>query len=400
MDIICEYRNCTGCQACKNACPVDAISMIENERGFFYPAVNQEICINCSKCQKACPTLNRRMDFNEPLKVLAGWIKDADVRHYSTSGGAAYAISKKIIEEGGVVCGCRWNKDHAEHAFAESISDLRQFQGSKYAQSDMGECFKRTKKYLDNEHKVLFVGTGCHVAGLKSFLGKDYDNLITVDLLCHGVPSQKVLRERIQTVEQKNEKKVVEMRFRDKREDQVHTYCKYTFEDGNSVYHAVQHDVFYRGFDGNYLLRPNCFRCQYAQSKRVSDITLADFWGYTPEQFRFINYRQGVSLLLVNTEIGEKVIDGLDDFVIEERQYSQAKRGNPNLNGPQTKPEKYEEFWQRYMTGESLDILSQFFFPSIPVPPVIKEGWKAYVRIAIGQRNISKIKDFVRRCFR
>lgn len=396
MDIICDYRDCTNCQACKNACPVDAISMLENERGFFYPTINQDVCINCGKCQKLCPALNRRVDFKEPLNVFAGWIKDKDICHYSTSGGVAYAISKKIIEEGGVVCGCRWNKDHAEHTFAETINDLRLFQGSKYAQSDMGDCFKRTKKYLDEGRRVLFVGTGCHVAGIKSFLGKDYDSLVTVDLLCHGVPSQKALRDRIKTEEEKEGKRLVDMRFRDKKEDIFHTYCKYTFEDGTSNSYMVFQDSFFCGFVTNHLLRPNCFECQYAQEKRVSDITLADFWGYTPSKFSFLKFRAGVNMVLANTPKGLALIGALSNVKKEERPISMAKAGNRNLNRPQQKPRTYDDFWQRYTGGEKFSELAKQYFPPKQIPVFTGNSWKLYVQILIGEKNMSRIAGFVR----
>lgn len=397
---ICDQSQCTGCQACMHACPVNSISMMENEKGFFYPVIDQAICIDCGKCHTLCPAINPPMDFREPLKVYAGWTKNSTVRHYSTSGGAAYSLSKLIVEEGGVFFGCRWRIDHAEHSFADTVDELGQFQGSKYAYSIIGNSYLRVKDFLSQGKQVMFIGTGCQVAGLKSYLNREYNNLITVDVLCHGIPSQKAIRDRISGIEKENGHRVVDMRFRDKHEDQVHTFCKYTFENGESVSHAVQKDVFFRGFDSNYLLRPNCFTCQYAQSSRVSDITLADFWGYKPIDFQFINYRDGVSLLLSNTDKGEQIIQRVKDFVLEERDYSLAKKGNRNLNGPQIRPGKYEEFWQRYMSGETLDRLSYEYFPARTVPPVIKDGWKTYVRIAIGENNINKIRAFIQRNLR
>ena len=400
MNHICECDICTACQACKAACPVHAINMKEDERGFVYPITDESICIDCGKCQKVCPALNEREDFNLPLMTYAGWIKDCDNRYYSTSGGASYALSKMIVEEGGVFCGCRWNEDHAEHTFAETIAELRQFQGSKYAYSHVGECYNRIKDYLKQGRKVLFVGTGCQVAGLKSYLQQSFGNLITADLLCHGIPSQRALRDRIAYVEKENDgKHVVEVRFRDKREDQHHTYVKYTFEDGSNAYHAVYQDFFFRGFDGNYLLRPNCFACQYAQCERVSDITLADFWGYNPQSIKFHSFRKGVSLLLANTEKGQSIIDSLPNFQKEEREYAYARRGNRNLNKPQQKPRFYEEFWNAYLQGERLEVLSKEYFPSIPIPPVRKNNWRTWKNLIIGPTINEKAMGFIRGYF-
>lgn len=398
MNQICEYDICTACQACKTACPAHAINMKEDDHGFVYPIIDESVCIDCGKCQKVCPALNKREDFNLPIKTYAGWIKDEHNRHYSTSGGASYALSKKIVEEGGVFCGCRWNKDHAEHAFAETIDDLRQFQGSKYAYSNIGDCDIRIKDYLEQGRKVLFVGTSCQVAGLKSYLQKSYENLITVDLLCHGIPSQRALRDRVAFVEKENDgKHVVEVRFRDKREDQHHTYVKYTFEDGSNVYHAVYQDFFFRGFDGNFLLRPNCFKCQYAQGERISDITLADFWGYNPQSIRFHSFRNGVSLLLANTEKGRAIINSLPNFQKEERDYAYARRGNRNLNRPQQKPRFYEEFWDAYLRGGRLEELSKEFFPAIPIPPVRKNDWRTWKNLIMGPSFNEKTMGLIRK---
>ena len=400
MNKVCDYSKCTSCQTCKCACPTHAIKMKEDERGFVYPFIDETMCIDCGKCQKVCPALNSRKEFQEPIKTYAGWIDDEAKRHYSTSGGAAFALSKMIVEGGGVVCGCRWNVDHAEHTFAESIEDLRQFQGSKYSYSDVGECYPLIKEYLSQGRKVLFLGTGCQVAGLKAYLQKPYDNIIMVDLLCHGIPSQKALRERIKSIEQQNGgKKVVEVRFRDKREDQHHTYMKYVFDDGDAHYCSVYQDIFFRGFDGNYLLRPNCFSCAYAQDKRVSDITLADFWGYQPISLRFHNYHKGVSLLLANTEIGLSAIKAMKRFRKEERDYSFARSGNRNLNKPQQKPRFYEDFWKSYLAGASLESMSEEFFPAKPIPPVRRKNWRDWKNMVLSKEMSSQVANFIRKYF-
>ena len=395
MEFVCNNNICTGCQACKVACPAEAIHIQENEKGFFYPVIDRDKCIDCKKCRKTCPALVTRSDFRQPIKVYGGWSKDKGIRQYSTSGGYAYELSKSVIENGGVVCGCRWNQDHAEHVFADKVEDLKQFQGSKYAYSDVGDCYIQIKDYLNRGTNVLFIGTGCQVAGLKSFLMKDYENLITVDVLCHGIPSQRALRERIDNVEKENGgKKVKEVRFREQREDQLHSYCKYTFEDGEFVCCSVYKDVYFRGFVSNFLLRPNCFNCQYAQEKRISDITLADFWGYYPKKFSFLSYSQGISLALCNTEKGIELFHSLKEIKKEERQYSLAKGSNLNLNTPQQKPRDYESFWTRYMTGENLESLFNEYFPPMSIPPVRKKGWRTYSIILFGESFTSSFGQF------
>ncbi len=396
MEIICAHNICTSCQACKFVCPTRAISMQEDDHGFTYPIIDSKKCIDCHKCQRVCPSLNPRKDFRIPIKAFAGWSKDDVNRHYSTSGALAYELSKTTILEGGVVCGCRWNVDHAEHVIAETLEGIRQFQGSKYAYSDVNNCYSQIKEYLKQGRRVLFFGTGCQVAGIKSFLSEEYDTLLLVDVLCHGIPSQKGLRDRIHYEEQENHKKVVDIRFRDKREDVFHTYCKYTFEDGTSSYCIVYQDFFFRGFDSNHLLRPNCFSCPYAQDRRISDITLADFWGYTPGRLSFAKFEPGVSLALANTEKGKNAIETLGNVKLEERPYEMAKGGNRNLNAPQMRPIHYDEFWQRYMRGEDLLSLSKQYFPPRTIPNRKVRDIKTYARILIGSDRIIKLKQKLR----
>ncbi len=401
MQVVCDYNQCTSCLACKSVCPVNAINIKENEKGFFYPVINQDICIDCNRCRKICPILNDNVNFNEPIRVYAGWIQDAVNRHYSTSGGAAFALSKMIIEQGGAVCGCRWFIDHAEHIIVENENELRQLQGSKYAYSNVGDTYERIKDLLNADRLVLFIGTGCQVAGLNAFLNKPYQKLLTVDVLCHGIPSQKALTERIHLIENESGKKVLDMRFKDKKEDQMHTFCKFTFADGGEESCPVLHDPFFRGFDSNYLLRPNCFRCRYAQSKRVSDITLADYWGYSPRTFKFLKYHDGVSLILANTQKGLNSILGLRGFKLEESTYEKAKLGNRNLNGPQIAPDNYDLFWDEYMAGQPFEKLADKYFPKRIIPPVNhRTSFKTFFKVLFGEQTMINVKNYFRKYFR
>lgn len=394
MDSICAKKDCTACQACLNVCPVQAISMHEDECGFVYPSINSELCIDCESCIRVCPSLSDTLPFNKPIEAYAGWTKDGENRHYSTSGGIAFALSKYIIEQGGVFCGCRWNVDHAEHAIVEGIDELNQFQGSKYAYSDVGNSYKKLQEFLKDGRKVLFIGTGCQVAGLRLFLKKDYDNLITVDILCHGIPSQKALRDRIQTIERENEHKhVVDIRFRDKVIDQTHTNIKYTFDDGSFYSIPTVHDSFYLGFDSNHLLRENCFDCKYAQPSRISDLTLADYWGYYPTKFNMMSFREGVSLVVVNTERGKSFLQLIPNLQKEVRQYKQARKGNPSLNMPQHKPVGYHEFWSQYTSGRNLEDLSYNYFPPKGVLPVSKNSWRTYLGVLLGEKSMTWIRN-------
>ncbi len=391
---ICEHSLCTACQACQNSCSVGAISIQEDEKGFYYPHIDSAKCVGCNKCRMICPMLNRDYEKRIPLKVFAGWIKDNANRNYSTSGGASYALSKMIVENGGYFCGVRWNIDHAEHYLVDKCNELHQFQGSKYAFSNIGDCYKRIKVFLKQGKTVMFVGTGCQIAGLKAIVHDNTDHLITVDILCHGIPSQRALRERIEQIENESGKKVVNLRFREKKEDQYHSCAKYEFDDGTACKVSEFEDLFLRGFNDGYLLRPNCFKCSFAGPERVSDITLADFWGYTPKRFSYISYNKGVSLIIANTKEGLSLINNLKGFKLEQRHYDFARKSNQSLNAPSIKPIDYDSFWTRYLGGEMISTLSLGYFPPLQIPPVRKNGWRVYCQILFGER----FTMFLNRC--
>lgn len=220
---ICNKQDCTGCQACMQGCPTRAITMQENIKGHIYPIIDTNICINCHKCIKICPALNN-INKHQPLSILAGWNNNDKERKYSTSGGVSYLLSQKIIEEGGYFCGSIWEGTGAKHIVTNDIDKISLFQGSKYTHSNINNCFIQIQQLLKNNQVVLFSGTPCQVAGLKSYLKQDFDNLYTLDIVCHGVPSHKALLDRIKYIEEKHQKKIKEIRFRDKNPNQYHTY--------------------------------------------------------------------------------------------------------------------------------------------------------------------------------
>ena len=347
MDIICNHNICTGCQACRLACPMHCISMKEDARGNIYPEIDNTKCINCNLCRKICPSLSPPSFSEKPLNVYAGWAKDKLARQYSTSGGISYALSKYFLKNQDYFCGAIWTKNGAIHKLTSNQSDIKSFQGSKYSHSDVKDCYKEVSDKLKYGKKVLFTGTPCQIAGLRKFLGKEYDNLYTVDIICHGVPSRRILRDRIHDIEQSNGKEVIEMRFRDKNPDQLHTCCKYIFKDKSFVLHEYSKDFFCRSYVDNYALRENCFNCQYSRLQRVSDLTIADFWSFQPKSMKFYNYELGVSIIIVNTKRGQELINYIKNNIIyEERSYTECS--NRNLYESQLKPKDYEAYWNDY----------------------------------------------------
>lgn len=359
-----DIISCTGCQACRIACPKQAIEMRESNEGHIYPYINTDLCIECNKCVKVCPAIEDVAHYDVPKVATAIWIKDKKNRKYSTSGGIAYLIAKKIIERGGYYCGVVYCNGGAEHKMCSEIKELPAFQGSKYTHSNVKDVYKETKALLNEGKEVLFSGTACQIAALYKYLNKKYENLYTIDILCHGVPSLRILREHIEKTEKANNKKIDCIRFREKRPDQLHSNMNYIFTDKSNLLVPVGNDTYFRCFVENYALRPNCFSCKYANSNRIADITLADFWGYSPKAFKFMDCKKGVSLFLSNTAKGETLLNLIkDECIVDKRSIKEAQSCNRNLVQPQPKPKNYDIFWQRYLNGENLDTLSKEYFP-------------------------------------
>lgn len=339
-----EKKDCCGCEACVQRCPKSCITMHEDDEGFFYPRIDKNICIDCGLCEKVCPVINQAEE-RKPLAVYAAKHKDEQIRMLSSSGGAFTAIAESVIDEGGVVFGAKFNQCwEVVHSYTETKGGLGVFRGSKYVQSRIGESYRNAEDFLKAGRKVLFSGTPCQIAGLKHFLRKEYDNLLTVDFICHGVPSpgiwQEYLKEEI--VRQCGEKKTVLYRriheknaliegisFRDKRLG----WKKYSFALAFSTTNGcgakntvllsepLDKNIFLRGFLADLYLRPSCHACPSKSLKSGSDITIGDFWGIQhvmPE----IDDDKGVSVVMVNSYVGDNFLKKLNldlwlsDYVI------------------------------------------------------------------------------------
>ena len=318
-----EKKDCCGCGACVQRCPKSCISMREDNEGFLYPEVDKEMCIDCGLCEKVCPVINQSKE-RQPLVVYAAKHKDEQIRLASSSGGAFTAIAEPVIEEGGVVFGAKFDKDWSViHDYTETKEGLAAFRGSKYVQSRIGESYKNAEAFLKTGRKVLFSGTPCQIAGLKRFLSKEYDNLLTVDFICHGVPSPGVWREYLkeETARQCGGKNTVLTHPKDKLEDvRIENisfrnkrlgWKKFSFAltlsvpDGHGTKNSVlltsskYHNPFLKGFLRDLYLRPSCHDCSTKGFRSNSDLTIADFWvinKYIPHE----NDKKGSSLLFVH----------------------------------------------------------------------------------------------------
>ncbi len=344
--MICQKSDCTGCHACYNICPKKAISMIEDEFGSIYPKIDKEKCINCNLCKKVCPALNKT-NTNQPLNCYAMQVKNREKLQASTSGGAATIISEKFIKNNGIVYGCAFEKGFKiHHIRIDNINDLKKLRGSKYVHSYIEDSYKNVKKDLDNNRMVLFIATPCQIAGLKRYLLREYNNLYTIDIVCHGVPSQKLLKEEL--INNVGEKALMESNSIQFRSDEGFV-LKLKSKDKVIYKKNINDSEYYYGFYKSIFYRDNCYTCQYASSYRVSDLTIGDFWGLG-EDSKFYGVRnKGVSLLLPLTEKGQKLIDlSKNDIDLEERDIIEALKGNDQLNHPAVKNNKNEKFKKIY----------------------------------------------------
>lgn len=294
-----EKYMCDGCHACYSVCPKDAINMEIDDEGFWYPKVDNDKCIDCNKCEKVCPILNKK-EAKSLKKAYACYNLDEDIRMKSSSGGTFTILASEIIKDDGVVFGAKFDEDfNVVHDYVEDINGLSNFRGSKYVQSNIGDSFIQAKKFLDEGRKVLFSGTPCQIGGLKSYLNKGYENLVTVDLICHGVPSPMIWQRYI--AELGDGKKLSSMTFRDKSKGWNSGVLKYSFEDGSEITEEYGESLYIKGFIKNCFLRPSCYKCNFKTLDRISDFTLGDFWG-VEELIPEIDKKSGVSLIMIHTK--------------------------------------------------------------------------------------------------
>ena len=337
MIVIKDKKDCCGCQACLQCCPEKAISFIDDYEGFSYPEVNMDTCINCNLCETVCPILNQ-LDERQPQKVYASINKDENIRIKSSSGGLFSLLAEKILDDGGVVFGARFDDNwNVIHDFIEDKDKLYLFQGSKYVQSYIGNAFIQAKSFLNVGRKVLFSGTPCQIRGLKLFLKNDFDNLFTIDVICHGVPSplvwKRYLDEKLIKKRSSNNYTIQNILFRDKRSG----WDQFSFTIyGNNKKHdttlytsILWNDPYMRGFLQNLYLRPSCYACTSKSFKSGSDISLADYWGIQNVIPKF-NDNKGVSLILILSKKGEILFSDINADSIETK-YHDALKGNTTI---------------------------------------------------------------------
>lgn len=344
--MVCDKEKCTGCSACFNVCPKQAITMQSDELGNIYPVIDKSKCINCGLCKKICPQLNDIPSI-KPQKTYALYSKDVKKRMASTSGAAATIFGENIIANGGIVYGVSNLYFNNEFKFIriDNAKDLDKIKGSKYVHAHVGTAFKDVKKDLIAGKTVMFVGTPCQIAGLKGFLMKDYGNLITVDIICHGVPSQQLFFEQLKQYGISCSE-IYEVSFRNNER-----YCLTIYDKNKEKIFSKPSSLipYFRNFLQGNIFRENCYSCKYAKSERISDITIGDFWGLDNNCKIKDDINKGISLVLVNSPKGLKLFENIKSkCVFEERTLEEAVNGNKQLQHPMSKNRKYDIFVNNY----------------------------------------------------
>lgn len=369
--ILCDKKDCTGCATCVQICPQSAINMVKDEKGFLYPQIDPTKCVGCLLCEKRCPINEPERTTNPSPTVYACWHKNMDIRLKSSSGGVFSAIAEYILKNDGIVWGAAYSKDLIlTYQYVENIKDLDKLRRSKYVQAEVNDSFKLIKEQLKAGRKVLFTGTSCHIRGLYSYLPKKlHENLITIDFICHGVPSPSVFRKYINWLEKKYNDKLIDFNFRDKQygwDNGVLTVGyfknkgkKIFMNDENSYFYGMLHDMF---------IRPCCHECQSNGLQRESDFTIADFWGIgRKNKFEHEHERNyGISLLALNSEKAHKIYKtGLRDSIVSvQRSQQEAYEGNWNYRFSAKRNPKTTMFWEQFQRTNNWEDLLSFFQPT------------------------------------
>lgn len=333
---------CTGCSSCYNACPKDAINMYEDANGFIYPRIDKTKCVVCGICKNTCPKLNLKFT-NDVATICYAFMADDVVRMDSASGGAFSACAQSIISLGGVVCGAAWSDDFGlTHIVVEKGEDLDKIRGSKYVQSSIGKIYKTIKKYLDADRWVLFVGTPCQVDGLLHYNNKNYDKLLTIDLLCRGVPSSGLFKRYLrESYGNQMPKRIVQ---KTKKYAGWGAYTEIEESNGNIQYFSMENNIWMKAFLSDLMFRDSCYVCPYPQTRRVGDLSIGDFWQIAKFDKAYDD-KKGTSIVIANTTKGRDFLRSVKAKLIEEVPLSFEQPFNSALTSARKKPLRRQTFF-------------------------------------------------------
>ena len=402
-DKLCSQELCTGCFACKQMCAKGAIRLKE-AKGFSFPEIDASLCVDCGLCSKACPVLSPKQPSesrNDDESIsYAVWNKDTKDRMASSSGGVFSALAEKTLRDGGVVYGAAWDENmRLRHVGIDSIRDLDSVRRSKYVQSNTDEVFLDVKSQLKSGRKVLFCGTPCQLAGLLSFLGnKDFTNLITVGVVCHGVPSQWSFDKYIHEIEEKEKVKVYDCNFRSKDRGwrtglNLLVFGKNTRGKSVVINKIASENSYFNAFLKQYFLRESCYSCPFKRDKslRIGDIMLSDAWSlWSSMQVKDVDFGKGISAVVANSEKGHVFLrQCADSLIVKERPYSEFA-SNSGLRRAR-KPSNNDLAFEFLKTHTWKETQSKFF------PLRLADKVPIYTRLALGENKSILIKRTIRK---
>ena len=354
---ITEKKNCCGCGACAQSCPVGCITMTADGEGFLYPVVDVEKCVNCGLCDRVCPILNPGVAPKD-IRVYAAMCNDEEVRRTSSSGGVFYLLAEQALSDGGVVLGAAFDADFSvHHVMVERIEDLPMIMGSKYLQSRIENTYVETEKELKKGRSVLFSGTGCQISGLKSYLHREYNNLYTIDVFCHGVPSPNVWRKYLDVQKRTNDNGIRQIYFRAKTQGWHQFSMRIEFNNGETYDCPHREDAFMKVFLENLCLRPSCYDCKFLESRSGADLTIGDAWG-VENWMAHMDDNKGTSVVVVNTEKGRRLWAAIQGKLRSEEGDKDAILScNPVYVGSVRPHPKREKFFSAFSAGASMEEL-------------------------------------------
>ena len=341
--------DCVGCKACGDICPVNAIAYEIDKEGFWFPTINNDVCVKCGLCETPCPALKCHYasaeNYKEP-KVYKVYHKDKNIRYNSTSGALYYGLADAFLKDGGYIVGCVYDDDWkgAHHFISNNYDGLKKIMRSKYFQSDTDGIYKQVKKLLDSGEKVLFCGAPCQVSALYGFVGKEYPNLYSVDFICLGINSPLVFRKFIEELEKTYKSEVQEVHLKNKSRGWTNLGTLVRFKNGKEYYGSIRTDPWVNSFISLRIhMRQSCENCKYKTFPRIADISMGDFWGlnFTEEEEKY-----GVSVAMVNSPKGKLLLkNASENLIIETRTIQEATSGNPRiLNCVKLNPRRTEFF--------------------------------------------------------
>lgn len=324
---------CCGCGLCAQKCPVNAITMRQDDEGYRYPVIDKNKCINCGKCKEICIYRNPIIENKDSISSYEIQNKNDEIRNISSSGGVFFGLAEKMMNENGNVVSPKFNNNfELNHEIIKSVENIKEYCGSKYTQSKSDFLFADLKNKLDNGERVLFTGTPCQIQALKKYLGSEYYNLVTQDIICHGCSSEKVLKQYIKFLEGKFKSKVVKVNFRNKELGWKDFGIKVTFENNSTLLETHSKNEYFKLFLTNYALRPSCYDCIFRKISNVSDITLGDFWGIKESD------NKGTSLVLINSEKGKNIVESIETIKSKQVDFQESIKNNPAYTDPLSIP--------------------------------------------------------------